>query len=116
RWACRRITFSIERVISHMSAESQQEGYTWRRIEDLPSNWAEMSNRELESLPHQWDSQRLKLANSSALEDFNLRLHREWAIETGIIEDLYTIDRGTTETLIEHGIVSSLIAHGSSDI
>ncbi len=39
------------------------------------------------------------------------KLQREWAIETGIIERLYSWDRGVTEILIEHGIDASLIAH-----
>jgi len=32
-------------------------------------------------------------------------------IETGIIERLYTWDRGVTEILIEQGIDATLIAH-----
>jgi len=55
------------------------------------------------------------LRNSQALKQFNERLRREWAIETGIIENLYSIDRGTTQLLIEKGIREELIAHGSSD-
>lgn len=38
-------------------------------------------------------------------------MQREWAIETGIIERLYTWDRGVTEALIEQGIESSIISH-----
>ncbi len=40
-------------------------------------------------------------------------MQREWAIETGIIERLYTWDRGVTEVLIEQGIDSSIISHNS---
>ena len=40
------------------------------------------------------------------------RLKRRWAIETGILEGLYDIDRGLTETLIERGLDSSLLFHG----
>ena len=39
------------------------------------------------------------------------KLQRQWAIETGIIERLYSWDRGVTEVLIEQGIASSIIAH-----
>lgn len=39
------------------------------------------------------------------------KLQREWAIETGITERLYSWDRGVTEVLIEQGIESSIIAH-----
>ena len=31
-------------------------------------------------------------------------LHREWAIETGLIERVYQHDRGVTQTLIEQGV------------
>ena len=37
------------------------------------------------------------------------RLKREWAIETGLIERLYTLDRGVTQLLIERGIDAALI-------
>jgi hypothetical protein len=37
------------------------------------------------------------------------RLAREWSIETGQIEGVYDIDRGTTQTLIERGINADLI-------
>ncbi len=90
--------------------------YRWKPIEDLPSNWKEKVSEELTSSARAWDEVMTKLEGSDALKHFNDRLRREWAIETGIIEGLYTIDRGTTETLIEHGIVASLIAHDASDL
>ncbi len=37
-------------------------------------------------------------------------------IETGLIEGIYTIDRGVTQTLIEHGLKAGYVAHGASDI
>ena len=43
---------------------------------------------------------------------FNQRLHREWAIETGLIEQLYVLDRGVTQMLIDRGIDAALIPHG----
>ena len=49
--------------------------------------------------------------DAKALKDFNDRLAREWSIETGILERLYTIDRGTTHLLIERGFNSSIIPH-----
>jgi len=42
-------------------------------------------------------------------------LRREWSIETGIIENVYTLDRGVTRTLIEKGIDAALIPHGASN-
>ncbi|MDR1110411.1 MAG: Fic family protein [Deltaproteobacteria bacterium] len=42
------------------------------------------------------------------------RLEREWAIETGQIEGLYSLDRGLTETLIEHGLDAIDLPHYAS--
>jgi len=44
----------------------------------------------------------------------NERLRREWSIETGIIERIYTIDRSTTRLLIEQGI-AALIPYGATN-
>lgn len=89
--------------------------YEWKPIEDLPSNWPEMAVAELAHLSSIWKEQSERLASSEALREFNERLAREWAIETGIIEGLYTIDRGTTQLLIEKGIEANLIVHGATD-
>lgn len=37
------------------------------------------------------------------------------AVETGVLEGLYSIDRGVTETLIEHGFDSALIPGDATD-
>ncbi len=87
----------------------------WKPIEDLPGNWPELVSSELGSLAEVWKTQATRLHESQAVKQFNERLAREWAIETGIIENLYSIDRGTTQLLIEKGIVASLIAYGTTD-
>jgi Fic family protein len=89
--------------------------YRWHPIEDLPENWPELAAPELPALAAAWQKYREKLRDSDSLKHFNERLIREWAIETGIIENLYSIDRGVTQTLIEKGIEASLIPHGSTD-
>ncbi|MEC4812597.1 MAG: Fic family protein [Scytonema sp. PMC 1069.18] len=89
--------------------------YTWKPIEDLPANWIALASTELESLAGIWKSQARKLQESDAIKNFNEQLSREWAIETGIIENLYSIDRDTTQFLIENGIETELIPHGKTD-
>lgn len=79
-------------------------GYQWKPIEDLPDNWRELSSSEIEALFLAWKEQGAHLRESELLKEFSQRLRREWAIETGIIENLYSIDRGTTQLLIEQGI------------
>ncbi len=90
-------------------------GTAWRPIEDLPENWPDLRQRDLENLASIWREQASKLKDEGALREFNERLSREWSIETGIIENLYTLDRGTTILLIERGLEASLISHGASD-
>ncbi len=53
------------------------------------------------------------MASQQAYVEFEQRLKREWAIETGLIERLYSFDRGTTQLLIEHGIEAAVLPHGS---
>ena len=88
---------------------------SWKSIEDLPEDFRELASPELESLAPIWQDQRGRLEKTGALSDFNARLRREWSIETGIIENLYSLDRGITEILIERGIEASLIPHGATD-
>jgi hypothetical protein len=87
----------------------------WEPFEDLPDGWRDLGSRELRSLSAVWLEQKEVLAGSDSLRRFNERLQREWAIETGIIERVYTLDRGITELLIERGIDASLIPAGATD-
>ena len=89
--------------------------YKWKPIEDLPDDWTKLASSELGGLAAVWREHYETIKDSKALKQFNERLRREWAIETGIIENLYYIDRGVTLTLIEKGIEASLIPHGTTD-
>ena len=89
--------------------------HKWTPISDLPDDWRNLSIPELASLASVWDEQRIQLEESNAVKKFNERLIREWSIETGIIERLYTIDRGITNLLIEKGIDATLIPHGATN-
>lgn len=87
----------------------------WKPIEDLPKNWETLANSELPPLVTVWEEQADRLRSSGAFKTFMDKLRREIAIETGIIERLYTIDRGITRLLIEQGIDEALIPHGTTD-
>lgn len=86
---------------------------TYRFIEQFPEDASAYGSAELQALGKVWLERRAALKESDAFRDFLKKLQREWAIETGIIERLYTWDRGVTEVLIEQGIESSVIAHHS---
>ena len=84
--------------------------FKWAPIEDLPLGWEDLSCPEVASLESIWRETRGEL-DQSALDEFNVRLAREWAIETGLIEGLYVLDRGMTNTLIEVGFDASSLPH-----
>jgi len=87
----------------------------WHPIQDLPEDWRTLADNHMPSLVHMWLEQARELRASSAYGRFMQEMRHEIAIETGLIERLYTIDRGTIQLLIEHGIDESLIAHNATD-
>src|SRR5271155_3621411 len=89
--------------------------HKWHPITDLGEDAASLSDGELEPLKRVLDAQKPELIESGAFDEFDKQLRREWAIETGIIENVYTLDRGVTRTLIEKGIDAALIPHGTTD-
>jgi Fic family protein len=84
-------------------------------ITDLEADPATLSASEIPGIKAVWTDQRTRLKGASQLSDFTERLSREWAIETGVIENLYEIERGVTQTLIERGFQAELLSHGSTN-
>lgn len=87
-------------------------GHSWDFIKDYQADPADLAQPELKHLAGVWQEQRERLEQQDAFIRFNQRLHREWAIETGLIEQLYVLDRGVTQMLIDRGIDAALIPHG----
>ena len=69
---------------------------------------------EITSLQREWLRIKRDVA-PKAYAEFTARLTRRWAIETGIIEGVYELDRGVTETLIEKGFVADYIDRVSTN-
>lgn len=86
----------------------------WQPIVDLPAEWASWLDVELVRLSEQWREHK-KHIDEKQLSHYVERLEREWAIETGQIEGLYSLDRGLTQTFIEHGLDAIEIPHYASD-
>ena len=90
----------------------------WRPIEDMPAQFDDKARRaegELRMMSGVWREQKNEFGEQE-LEKFNRELNRRWAIETGLIERAYHLDRGTTEVLIERGFVEALIPrHNGQD-
>jgi len=83
----------------------------WRAIQDYEQDPETLDTREIPTLAALWNEQREKLSD---VREFDKRINRKWAIETGLIERLYSLDRGTTEILIERGLNSASIPHQMS--
>ena len=87
----------------------------WHQITDYEIPPAELEDNELRALSGVWVEQKSTLHESASSAKFLGRLKREWAIETGLIERLYTLDRGITQLLIERGIDAALIPHRAAN-
>ncbi len=88
----------------------------WEPITDLPSDWAaSLSNSQTKALVDAWLEQKDELQEKGVYKDFLGRLKREWSIETGVIEGIYTLTEGATKTLIEKGLDASFLARGDTD-
>jgi Fic family protein len=93
----------------------QPELMTWTPIQDLAADCKDLGSDSLAKLADIWVEQQEWLKKSEAVERFNTALRRSWAIETGILEGLYTLDRGVAELLIERGIEATLIPHDATN-
>jgi len=92
--------------------------YIWQPetgITDIECSWTDLAASEIESIGKIWAEQQERLKGTSQLSQFADRLSREWSIETGVIENLYQIDRGVTQTLIERGFQAEFLTHGSTN-
>jgi hypothetical protein len=89
--------------------------YRWRPVKPLPERLDHLANTELQTLRSVWLEQKATLEGDGLVDDFTRRLIREYAIEGGIIERAYTLDRGVTQLLIDRGIDASLIPHGATN-
>jgi len=98
-----------------MSSTDPKIAYAWSRIRDVTENHGSLAHPELRALIGVWTEQKAELEEQEVIKDFNEQLLRRWAVETGLIERLYTLDRGVTELLVERGLEASLIPHGAVD-
>jgi Fic family protein len=92
--------------------------YKWHSIEPLSDAERRIDLSELDSLIQSWHDFRGQIdkTNPDTLKEFKTRLVRTLSIETGILERLYDLDRGTTEALIARGFYEELISRESTNI
>jgi Fic family protein len=92
--------------------------YKWKPIQPLSHRDRSIDLAAIRPLYESWraSKERLQQSSQSGLREFNQRLIRRLSVETGILERIYDLDRGTTEALIAHGFVEDLVSRSSTDI
>ena len=100
-----------------ISDNSPKVFHKWKPIEPIDSDSQAYDFREIDSLQRQWLNIKRQVESSTpdAYKAFTDRLTRRWSIETGIIEGIYELDRGVTETLVQQGIAADYIERSSTD-
>lgn len=78
--------------------------HKWEPIQDLPENWRDLCRPDLHAVHRQWLAERNLIKDETKLKKFQEELDLLWAIETGIIERLYRVDRGVTVQILEAGM------------
>lgn len=93
-------------------------GYKWKPIEPLTERERLIDLAEIGPLYESWRESKklLEQESSQRLREFSKRLVRRLSIETGILERIYDVDRGTTEALVAQGFVEDLVARTATDI
>ena len=91
-------------------------GHTWEPIKPLTEAEAQYDFGFPDAWRERWDQFRARPDVQQRLLGGIQRLERLWSIETGVIEGLYTIHRGTATTLLEHGFVQNVIRDEHTDI
>lgn len=88
--------------------------HVWQPIA-LPEDLASLERSELRALERLWVLARTDLERTGVWQPFWERMSRWWSIETGVIEGIFDVSLGVTRTLVEQGLLASLIPHGESD-
>ncbi|GHB27682.1 Fic family protein [Mongoliitalea lutea] len=88
----------------------------WKGIE-FNDNWSSSDTSKFDDLAPSWYKKRKEFEEGeSGYQEFLDRLKRQHAIETGIVEKLYDLSEGITQTLIKEGFVESYISHNDTNI
>lgn len=77
----------------------------WRPIEDLQDDWRDLCRPDLHGVYRQWVADRKLIRDPQKVDEFRAHLYMLWAIETGVVERLYAVDRGVTKALLERDLI-----------
>ncbi len=88
----------------------------WSPIE-FDDKWKHVNTEKFDNIYPSWEKRRIELQkNGEQYERFMDQLKRKQAIDTGIIERMYDLKKGITETFIKAGFVDSYLQHGDTNI
>ncbi len=88
----------------------------WSPIE-FSLDWENADTTDLDEILPSWLKKREILKNNpEEYYYFIEKIKRQHAIETGVIERLYDLKEGITETFIKDGFMSSYLQHGDTNI
>lgn len=95
-----------------MTEDSQK----WTGIE-FDDKWLACDTSKFGDLAPAWYKRRQQIGQDEEVYNrFISQLKREHAIETGIIERLYDLKEGITETFIKEGFIEAYLHHDDTDI
>lgn len=79
--------------------------------------WNDVITEKFDNIYPSWEKRRKELQkNDEQYKRFMDQLKRKQAIDTGIIERMYDLKQGITETFIKEGFVDSYLQHGDTNI
>jgi fido (protein-threonine AMPylation protein) len=90
--------------------------WIWKPVE-FNSLWKEANTEKFDNLLPAWRRRREELEKDPEnYKQFMDQLKREQAIDTGILERMYDLSKGVTETFIKEGFLASNLQHGETNI
>lgn len=88
----------------------------WSPIK-FDEKWNSVKTEKFDIIYPSWEKRRAELQkNEEQYKRFMDQLKRKQAIDTGILERMYDLKKGITETFIKEGFVDSYLQHGDTDI
>lgn len=88
----------------------------WKPI-TFNQNWLKADTSTFDELSASWYEKRKEFKEGNKEYDkFIEKLKRQHAIETGIIEKLYDLNEGITQTFIKEGFIESYLSHDDTNI
>jgi len=95
---------------------SYREVKIWKPIQ-FDEKWLDTNTSYFDEIVDSWHYRKKELGDDNIeFKKFIDELKREHAIETGIIERLYDLDRGVTQTFIEEGFKEAYLSHNDTNI